>query len=383
MCVRCGVFGVELTSGKWTHTWYLPCHYYCKSVNPKVWSLSTQCEGRAISKGEEPCRLGLQCPVFAYKKIRLPHAFRLRSRFRVWLEPPRHRVFRVELSVQLPGETNSFVVEMCEASNDNVGVASSGSGEQETQDSSSAISGDLSGGRSKVNFATHSDETEEMDRKMTTHKSTIPSPEKCLSRPTYKERKNIPTLLAMDVAIPTQEERKKRLKDNLGKMGCASLMEVPWSLRKDSMLREFLTPPKDSGQCGKPVRSDWSKFTVETIGKAFGLRWTSESANNFLFWQNGTDEPVRNDYFLRKSPSDEGYKVDDCLNDELRDILLFLGPILYSMKPKFLPLYLLNTIILSWRGTREVVWGAVLFSTLDKLIQICHRKQTRLGPFLY
>lgn len=292
----------------------------------------------------------------------------------------------MELSVQLPGETKLFVEEMREArhGDDNyIWLGTSSSGEQDTQETSSAISSDPSGRRSKVSFATHSDETEELDRKMANPKSTVPPPDKCVSQPMFVGRGEIPSLLAMEVTIPTDEERKKRLEDNLEKMGCASLMQVPWSLRNDNMLREFLTPRKDPGQYGRAVRSDWSKITVEMIGKAFGVQWESEPADAFLFWQHGTDESVHHSYFVRKSTSDEGYKVDDCSNEELKDILMFLGPIIYSSKPKFLPLYLLNTIILSWRGTKEVAWGAVLFMALNKLIEICHRKQSRLGPFLY
>ena len=50
------------------------------------------------------------------------------------------------------------------------------------------------------------------------------------------------SLRSVPAIVPTNEEDKQELADDLTKMGCEGLLAEPWTMKSEAIVREFLHP---------------------------------------------------------------------------------------------------------------------------------------------
>ena len=58
--------------------------------------------------------------------------------------------------------------------------------------------------------------------------------------PTLPPQTKAISVMQMVSEIPTNEVRMERLRQNLTNMGCEGLMDVPWGIRKESLVADLL-----------------------------------------------------------------------------------------------------------------------------------------------
>ena len=50
------------------------------------------------------------------------------------------------------------------------------------------------------------------------------------------------SLRSVPAIVPTKEEEKQQLADDMTKMGCEGLLAEPWAMKSEALIREFLHP---------------------------------------------------------------------------------------------------------------------------------------------
>jgi hypothetical protein len=75
---------------------------------------------------------------------------------------------------------------------------------------------------------------------------------------------------ALSPHIPNEKDRRERLRENLGKMGCAHLMDIPWKWTSEAMVQEFVTK-KVPEQFQRTVRGYPENWTLNLVLKSLKL----------------------------------------------------------------------------------------------------------------
>lgn len=76
----------------------------------------------------------------------------------------------------------------------------------------------------------------------------------------------VPTLKKVVPQLPELEEGKELLKEDLIRMGCASLMEVPWGFQEERMVRELMgSPPNQYDGMIRVHPETWTKDTWRQV----------------------------------------------------------------------------------------------------------------------
>lgn len=171
------------------------------------------------------------------------------------------------------------------------------------------------------------------------------------------------------------EAELEELRKDLEKMGCARLLELPWSFRDVAMVWEILK--------GAPNQFD-------TTIKCDPSHWIARQWREvYPFRPGGSGLASRKDDFARTKfahsvdPKD-GYPLKDCLIEREKMVLEFLVPILHPEKPNRVTITIGNTIFGALSGEREVDWGKVIGDMVHKLVGgVGKAKGSPLSPFLY
>jgi hypothetical protein len=151
--------------------------------------------------------------------------------------------------------------------------------------------------------------------------------------------------------VPTSEEEKAHLEEDLTQMGCQGLLARPWSLKDEEIVRELLLPR--SNQWENTLRrkpedwdsDDWRKvYTFPKRGEGLAS-WVDKYAEGM---------------FSKPPNPKDGYTPNLCKDIRARRVLEFLVPILYPKKLTRASITMANTILGAFSGARIVDWGIVI-----------------------
>src|SRR5665811_2337856 len=183
------------------------------------------------------------------------------------------------------------------------------------------------------------------------------------------------SLRSVPAVVPTDEEEKQQLADDLTKMGCEGLLAQPWAMKSEALVREFL----------QPRSNEWEG----TLRRLPELWMADKWAEVYSFRKAGRLKARRTDTWVDgkfQSPinSKDGHSVEDCIDPRERRVLEFIVPILYPEKLGRVMKEIGNTIFGSLAGEYKVSRGQVIGEVVDKLVSILvKRKPTLVSPYLF
>ena len=129
-------------------------------------------------------------------------------------------------------------------------------------------------------------------------------------------------------------------------MRCSELLERPWALKREELVRELVQPERPNIFDGT-VRDRPQLWTADL--------WKE----TYEFWSGGAglsnqmDGYIEGRFMHQVDPKD-GYVVGDCRNGRQRRVLEFLVPIVHPDKPTRMTITIGNTIFGALDGGREV-----------------------------
>ena len=138
----------------------------------------------------------------------------------------------------------------------------------------------------------------------------------------------------------------EELRQDLVQMRCVGLLERPWALKREDLVREMEQPERpnifDGTIWDRPqlwIANLW-RDTYNFLRRGSGL-------SN---WMEGHHEGR----FRHQVDPKDGYSVGDCRNDQQRRLLEFLVPIVHLDKPTRVMITIGNTLFGALDGGREV-----------------------------
>lgn len=65
---------------------------------------------------------------------------------------------------------------------------------------------------------------------------------KLRERPETRSNRVLPTLKKVQLEIPADEGELEQLRESLDWMGCARLLDIPWGVREEGLIRDLIGP---------------------------------------------------------------------------------------------------------------------------------------------
>ena len=152
-------------------------------------------------------------------------------------------------------------------------------------------------------------------------------------------------------SIPENPIELAELKQDLVQMRCAGLLERPWALKREELVRELVQPERPNIFDGT-IRNRPQLWTAEL------WRDTYDFPSGGAGLSNRMEGYVEGRFIHQVDPKD-GYSVEDCRNNRQHRLLEFLVPIVHLDKPTRVTIMIGNTIFGALDGGREVDWGVV------------------------
>ena len=136
------------------------------------------------------------------------------------------------------------------------------------------------------------------------------------------------------------------LKQDLVRMQCVELLEKPWALKREELVRKL-------------VQSERPNIFDRTIWDRLQLWAAKLWRDTYDFLSGGAGlsnrmEGYTEGWFMHQVDPKDGYFVGDCRNNKQRRLLEFLVPIVYPDKPTRVTITIGNTIFRALDGGREV-----------------------------
>lgn len=180
--------------------------------------------------------------------------------------------------------------------------------------------------------------------------------------------------------FPDSPAEKENLLEDLERMGCGNVAELPWGLSSQAMVDEVSgAAPAPAGIDG--IRAKPDTLTIEMVARAYRVENKGQGmAKSSEFAANPTvaglfDEPGEN-------VNKEGYNVDDIWDIRVRNVFIFLMAILYPDHKNRVFKNLAATIGGSYLGIRDTNWAVLLFETIRKQTSGIGR-YNYVSPYLY
>lgn len=175
-------------------------------------------------------------------------------------------------------------------------------------------------------------------------------------------------------ATPVRESEMNKLIDDLTRMRCEGLLSRPWLLKDEAMVAEILDGLDN--RWDNTIRGKPTLWCAEQWAETYCFK------QNGLLWETRTDKYVQ-DRFHGEIHKNNGYVIDACKERRQRQVLAFLVPILYPLKPEQVTITVGNTIFGAYTGERPVNWAALIAETVRKMVPSIRKKPTPITPFLY
>ena len=117
---------------------------------------------------------------------------------------------------------------------------------------------------------------------------------------------------------------RRKLEEDLERIGCAGLLNKPWSLKDKGLVRELLLGV--SNQFDLTVRGKPERWTTLVWRETYGFKLEGYG------WASKTNKYIVDQFRPLINPKD-GYVVSECEEFRAKQVLEFLVPILYPEKP--------------------------------------------------
>ena len=190
-----------------------------------------------------------------------------------------------------------------------------------------------------------------------------------------KVEQRVVNLRSVPAVVPTNDEEKQLLANDLTTMGCEGLLAQPWAMRSEALVREFWHPQSN----------EW-EGTLRRLPEL----WTADKwAEVYSFRKAGRLKARRTDTWVDgkfRSPinSKDGHSVEDCIDPRERRVLEFVVPILYPEKPSRVTKEIGNTIFGSLAGEYKVNWGHLIQEVVSHLVSNLEKgKASPISPYLF
>ena len=144
------------------------------------------------------------------------------------------------------------------------------------------------------------------------------------------------SLWTVTPSIPENPIALVELKEDLRIMRWAGLLERPWALKREELVRELLLPER-SNIFDTTVRDRPQLWTAELWRESYGFPSGGAGLANRM------DGYIEGRFIHQVDPKD-GHAVEDCRNDRQRRMLEFLVPIVHPDKPTRVTITIGNTL---------------------------------------
>ena len=177
-------------------------------------------------------------------------------------------------------------------------------------------------------------------------------------------------------SIPENPIHLEELKQDLATMRCEGLLERPWALKREQLVREMVQSERPNIFDGI-IRDRPQLWTVDLWHDTYSF---SRGGSG---WSNRMEGHHEGRFMHQVDPKDR-YSVGDCWNDRQRRLLEFLVPIVHPDKPTQVTITIGNTIFKALDGGREVDWGVIFQDLAQRLAKgVGKPKPTPICPFLF
>ena len=177
-------------------------------------------------------------------------------------------------------------------------------------------------------------------------------------------------------SIPENPLELTKLKEDLRQMRCTRLLERPWTLKREEIVRKLLQPECLNIFDGT-IRDRPQLWTAEQWREVYEFPSGGAGLAN---WMDGY---IKGRFMHQVDPKD-GYAVGDCRNARQRRVLEFIVPIFHPDKPTRVTITLGNTIFGALDRGREVDWGLVFRDLAQRLAKgVGKLKSTPICPFIF
>ena len=176
--------------------------------------------------------------------------------------------------------------------------------------------------------------------------------------------------------IPKNPIHLEELKHDLATMRCEGLLERPWVLKREQLVREVVQSERPNIFDGT-IRDRPQLWTADLWRATYNFPRGGSGLSN---WMEGHHKGR----FMHQVNSKDGYSVGDCRNDRQRRLLKFLVSIVHPDKPTQVTITIGNTIFGALDDGREVDWGVVFWDMAQRLAKgVGKPKPTPICPFLF
>ena len=159
------------------------------------------------------------------------------------------------------------------------------------------------------------------------------------------------TLRSVVPAIPKEPGERAYLEEDLTRIGCIGLLNKPWTVKDERMVRELTIGAPN--QYEGTVRARPETWGVGKWQEAYGFSAREEG------FASRTDRFIGGKFRNAANPKD-GFAIADCEDSRAKRVMEFLIPILYPEKPTRVTVTVGNTIFDALLDERKVDWGIVL-----------------------
>ena len=176
--------------------------------------------------------------------------------------------------------------------------------------------------------------------------------------------------------IPENPIHLEELKQDLARMRCEGLLDRPWALKREQMVREMLQTERPNIFDGT-IRDRPQLWTADLWRDTYKFPRGGSGLSNRM-------EGHHEGRFMHQVDPKDRYSVSDCRVDRNRRLLEFLIPIVHPDKPTRVTITIENTIFGALDGGREVDWGVVFRDMIQRLEKgVGKPKSTPICPFLF
>ena len=159
-------------------------------------------------------------------------------------------------------------------------------------------------------------------------------------------------------------------------MRCEGLLNRPWALKREQLVRELLQPERPNIFDGT-IRDRPQLWTADLWRDTYQLLGGGSGLSNQM-------EGHHEGRFMHQVDPKDGYSVSYCRVDRHRRLLEFLVSIVHPDKPTRVTITIGNTIFGALDGGREVDWGVVFRDMAQRLAKgVGKPKPTPICPFLF
>ena len=154
------------------------------------------------------------------------------------------------------------------------------------------------------------------------------------------------SLRLVTLSIPENPIELAELKQDLMQMLCAGLLERPWALKREELVRELVQPEHPNIFDGT-IQNRLQLWTAELWRDTYDFPSNGAGLSNRM-------EGYTQGRFMHQVDPKDGYSVGDCRNNRQCRLLEFLVPIVHLDKPTRVTITIGNTIFGALDRGREV-----------------------------